>query len=880
METDHLILRETVLRTVTVPEQEANLKYLEGKANSQAAAAAASATAASAAQAASEAARDAASASQTNAAQSKSDAGASATQAVTARQAAEVARNTASAHADNASASAATATTQAGTATAQAGIATTQADTATTQAGNAAIQAGIATTQAGSASTSATAAQTARTAAESARDAALIQAGVYVDEPTGRAAVADGVAFKVQGSGDVAAFEYRRISAAASQLLSTYPSKSAVDKKAAAALGKNLVNPADADVAVGYFPVHTTGALSANASYTTTGFVPVTAGQQYTLSSKHYLCWYNASKVFISGTDSSVTAQTVTAPAGAAYLRASARNAGPDNWSVFQIEAGAVGTPFEAYGYYLQLSAVKDGGIPTGKLADNSVVPGKTSFLQLGKNLFNKDVAVTGSYVDPNNGNIVANATYGYSDYIPVTPGATYSGKGSPNSMRFVAYYDQAKIFVAGGSAVAVTSFTVPAGVYFVRVSFWAAEIAAFQFEAAAAPTSFEPYSVTLKFGTGTAPIYATVKDASLTTAKYAPGSVTPSVVNFLQASKNLFNKATVTVGQFMGNNGVLTPNASYNVSDYIPVSPGTQYYGYGAPNDMRMYCYFDANHNVVAGGSNSNATTFTPPAGAAFVRITVYAGSQDAFQLEVGAAATGYQAYGFVLKAADGTPINTESSSSSVSKWSGKAWATLGDSITAGNTWQPSVAAKLGLVHTNYGVGGTKLSGAAGDANAMCQDTRINAIPTTIDALTLMAGTNDWAQNVALGAVDSTDPLTFNGAFNTFATKAMARWPAKRIFVNTTPYGEIYDYVPRGWSNAYTNTLGLTTRDYAEALRTQARRWGFPCADVSGNAGWNTANIRTFVNDDGALLHPNATGGDRVATVVIGTFRSVEPTT
>lgn len=70
----------------------------------------------------------------------------------------------------------------------------------------------------------ATAAQAARTGAESARDAALIQSGVFPDEPTGRAAVADGMAFKVQGSGTVAAYEYRRVNATTvSTLIATYP---------------------------------------------------------------------------------------------------------------------------------------------------------------------------------------------------------------------------------------------------------------------------------------------------------------------------------------------------------------------------------------------------------------------------------------------------------------------------------------------------------------------------------------------------------------------------------------------------------------------------------------------------------------------------------
>lgn len=64
--------------------------------------------------------------------------------------------------------------------------------------------------------------------AQSAASSALIQAGVYTDEVAGRAAVLDGQAFKIQGSGAVAAYEYRRINAGASVLIGTYPSASAL----------------------------------------------------------------------------------------------------------------------------------------------------------------------------------------------------------------------------------------------------------------------------------------------------------------------------------------------------------------------------------------------------------------------------------------------------------------------------------------------------------------------------------------------------------------------------------------------------------------------------------------------------------------------------
>lgn len=159
---------------------------------------------------------------------------------------------------DIVSASAAQAVAASVEATAQAVISTNQAVIATTKAGEASTsetnasagaatataQAGIATTKASEASASAatataqavlTGADRLQTAADvisttNARDAALIQAGVYTTEPLGRAAVADGQAFKVQGSGDIAAYEYRRVDVNSSTLIATYPSTSRLDQ--------------------------------------------------------------------------------------------------------------------------------------------------------------------------------------------------------------------------------------------------------------------------------------------------------------------------------------------------------------------------------------------------------------------------------------------------------------------------------------------------------------------------------------------------------------------------------------------------------------------------------------------------------------------------
>lgn len=66
--------------------------------------------------------------------------------------------------------------------------------------------------------------------AESAADAALIDATLYATESDGRAAVADGQNFKVVGTGDIAAFVYRRDSSTTSTLLTSYPASQAIAK--------------------------------------------------------------------------------------------------------------------------------------------------------------------------------------------------------------------------------------------------------------------------------------------------------------------------------------------------------------------------------------------------------------------------------------------------------------------------------------------------------------------------------------------------------------------------------------------------------------------------------------------------------------------------
>lgn len=71
-------------------------------------------------------------------------------------------------------------------------------------------------------------AEAAATSAEAARDASIVNAQTYTTEALGRAAVADGATFDVQGAGDVASYRYRRTNSTTSVLIASFPSAAAV----------------------------------------------------------------------------------------------------------------------------------------------------------------------------------------------------------------------------------------------------------------------------------------------------------------------------------------------------------------------------------------------------------------------------------------------------------------------------------------------------------------------------------------------------------------------------------------------------------------------------------------------------------------------------
>ena len=112
-------------------------------------------------------------------------------------------------------------------------------------------------------------------------------------------------------------------------------------------------------------------------------------------------------------------------------------------------------------------------------------------------------------------------------------------------------------------------------------------------------------------------------------------------------AGKNLFgDNASPTTDRFLNSSGSLISDSSWIVSDYIAVTPNTEYTF--NPNTSSgksaKHCYYDTNKTFLSAIS-SGQQTFTTPADCYYMRFSYRTTSYD-IQLELGSSASSYAPY------------------------------------------------------------------------------------------------------------------------------------------------------------------------------------------------------------------------------------------
>ena len=356
-----------------------------------------------------------------------------------------------------------------------------------------------------------------RILAETARDAALIGAGVYETEAAGRAAVADGVAFKVQGSGDVAAYEYRRTNSSVSALIATYPSKSYIDTQA-----PKILNKTETWLSMLHGITWSDGYLNAgvpngNTSYKSTDFIPVVAGDVYctniVFAGQSRTFYYDSAKAVVgSGVAlTSGTSFTVPSGTGIAYIRLCTTNA-----IYNQVEALPLYPPYlvhaasisAAGGYFpptaLTVTLDSQSDIDAITAIAEAVPSDITSITETTLNHINAATNFVG-YLN-STGVLVTNATYFCTDFIPVKTGKTYTTNAVPiYSATYTGYYNKygslislATLAATAASPAASTpvTFTITdPNVAFIRISSAVAVTNPMMTDGTVMPSTFQPYN-------------------------------------------------------------------------------------------------------------------------------------------------------------------------------------------------------------------------------------------------------------------------------------------------------------------------------------------------------------------------------------------------
>lgn len=241
---------------------------------------------------------------------------------------------------------------------------------------------------------------------------------------------------------------------------------------------KNLFNKNVRHISKSLYTVD--GLLIDSSTSDVSDYIAVSPNVTYTRNSANIACFYDKAFQFISAIGEG---RQILTPANTSYVRLVVPKVVVDS---YQFELGGLETTYQDYGNVFDVELLKDGSINANK----------TTFFEVGKNLFNKNSAITGYYVDCNSGILVANSSYTSSDYIEVLSNEIYSY----NFNGQLAFYDKNKIYISGingGGNVANKTLTTPSNCKYIRFSTKLPN--EFQVELGEKCTSYESYGYFIK---------------------------------------------------------------------------------------------------------------------------------------------------------------------------------------------------------------------------------------------------------------------------------------------------------------------------------------------------------------------------------------------
>lgn len=505
-----------------------------------------------------------------------------------------------------------------------------------------------------------------------------------------------------------------------------------------------------------------------------------------------------------------------------------------------------------------------------------------------GKNWYSNPKIFEGSFLK-SNGDLSTHASRSYTDFIRIEGGKNYhiSRIGDialdDNVQVCHCFYNKDKNLV-GYMLAKELNVSVPANAYYVRLSGYTEVFNQIQIELGSERTAYEPYS----------PIDGYLGDK-------LNGKLD------IKSGKNKYSNPNVTDGAYLTNNGNLSAHSARSYTDYIQITPNTNYHvsmagdGNFDDNANVCHCFYDADKNFI-GYSLAKDKNLTSPNNARYIRLSGYTYKfANNPQIEEGNERTTYEPYspiaGYTIPSSGGSGDNP---------LKGKKVICFGDSITefvdADEKGYCEYLAELSSATViRAGVGGmwltsrkapTSTPASVNDARAafdVCNlidawidndytkvepsnqyliendrddNTRqINALKNnpigSVDVITIFASTNDFGNGVQIGTNTSTEVNSICGAYRHIIERICTANKKVRVFIFTPIiryFGNVREDIY--FSDYRKNQNDVTLRDYANAIMSVAANEHIASCNLYDTLGWNKYNFSNYFYDNDNV-HP-----------------------
>lgn len=512
-------------------------------------------------------------------------------------------------------------------------------------------------------------------------------------------------------------------------------------------------------------------------------------------------------------------------------------------------------------------------GVPVNVLSiprNRAVTHEKTTFLRTGKNLFNKEDVILGK-IFVGGGLINDNADYSITNgYIYVGHLNTITTNHLINMVR----YDEDYKFISFIGYPAGSTIDVSADEY-IRFSFANIRSNELQVEAGTKVTTYEPFSQLLD--------KVKVRNSDLEDKTQQILSIANDSVQY---SKNLVDESKASIGYSLTSLGNPTENASYILTEFIPVESSNKY----VANGTTLLSEYDVNRNHLIRSSKVAGEVYSMRGDTKFVRVAYNVSNKGMFQFEKNTQPSSYVPY-------HKPKIGANSGGQTI--LSNKKIIWLGDSNTHLNNFPDFIDERTGSISSNGGFGGTRLTDrskvnttnnyyklngcsiveaiSTGDwstlinaAQAIDLAENQNSIPkyysqlqnimtasenmNDIHAIVLKYGTNDSnSTDLTLGDTDSLDTSTWNGATN-YVIKTMGEtYPHIRVYFSAPVFRQL---VPQSAEltgsdkNSDEWSKSVMLPDMVEAMSERCKVNHVPFKDLYNESGINKYTAPYYLKD------------------------------